>query len=53
MHLIRPAGQSEHQYKYFYVDVKGHQRIYLENADARPREDGGSRGTKLFGIRWS
>ncbi|KAG8166444.1 hypothetical protein KVR01_002133 [Diaporthe batatas] len=52
IHLIRYAGQSEHQYKYFYVDVKGHQRIYLENADTKPREEGG-RGTKLFGIKWS
>ncbi|POS81114.1 import inner membrane translocase subunit tim-21, mitochondrial [Diaporthe helianthi] len=52
MHLIRYAGQSEHQYKYFYVDVKGHQRIYLENADTKSIKEGG-RGTKLFGIKWS
>lgn len=52
IHLIRYAGQSEHQYKYFYVDVKGQQRIYLENADTKSREEGG-KGTKLFGIKWS
>ncbi|KAJ0118120.1 import inner membrane translocase subunit tim-21 [Diaporthe amygdali] len=53
IHLIRYAGHSEHEYKYFYVDVKGHQRVYLENADAKSQEDGGRGGTKLFGIKWS
>ncbi|KAG6366445.1 hypothetical protein INS49_000622 [Diaporthe citri] len=53
IHLIRYAGHSEHEYKYFYVDIKGQQRIYLENADAKSREDGGRKGTKLFGIKWS
>ncbi|KKY30211.1 putative import inner membrane translocase subunit tim-21 [Diaporthe ampelina] len=53
IHLIRYAGRSEHEYKYFYVDIKGQQRIYLENADAISNEDGGRKGTKLFGIKWS
>lgn len=53
IHLIRYAGRSGHEYKYFYVDIKGQQRIYLENADAISNEDGGRKGTKLFGIKWS
>lgn len=51
IHLIKPPGQSEHHYKYFYVDVKGHSRIYLE--DASGQKGSGSIGSKLFGIKWS
>ncbi|KAH8163583.1 hypothetical protein CIB48_g4676 [Xylaria polymorpha] len=35
VHLVKRAGHSEFEYKYLFVDVKGHQRIYLENADAK------------------
>ncbi|KUI69095.1 Mitochondrial import inner membrane translocase subunit TIM21 [Cytospora mali] len=51
IHLIKHPGQSEHQYKYFYVDVKGHQRIFLE--DAEGQQGSGHKGAKLFGIKWS
>ena len=50
IHLIKYPGHSEHEYKYFYLDVKGHQRIYLEDAGNTQQ---GSKGTKLFGIKWS
>lgn len=55
MHLVKRAGQGEYEYKYFFIDAKGHQRIYLENADAaRAREKGGEqKGFKLFGVKWS
>jgi import inner membrane translocase subunit TIM21 len=54
MHLVKRAGQSEHEYKYFFVDVKGHQRIYLENADAARAKEGQSKGGfKLFGVKWA
>lgn len=53
MHLVRPAGQHEYQYKYFAVDVKGHQRIYLENADAPRAQGGEQKGFRLFGVKWS
>jgi import inner membrane translocase subunit TIM21 len=36
------------------VDVKGHQRIYLENADAARAKEGQSKGGfKLFGVKWA
>lgn len=53
MHLVRRAGHSEHEYKYFFVDVKGHQRIYLENADASRAKEGEHKGFKMFGVKWS
>lgn len=52
IHLIKHRGHSEYDYKYFYLDVKGQQRIYLENADATQNGAGGG-ATKLFGIKWS
>ncbi|KAK4125956.1 TIM21-domain-containing protein [Parathielavia appendiculata] len=54
MHLVKRAGHSEHEYKYFFVDVKGHQRIYLENADASRAKEGTAKGGfKLFGVKWA
>ncbi len=53
LHLIQRPGQSEHEYKYFMVDVKGHQRIYLENADAKPAKEGDNKGFKMFGVKWA
>jgi import inner membrane translocase subunit TIM21 len=53
LHLIQRPGQHEHEYKYFLVDVKGHQRIYLENADAVPAKKGEHKGFRLFGVKWS
>ncbi|KAL2024523.1 hypothetical protein VTK56DRAFT_7566 [Thermocarpiscus australiensis] len=52
MHLIKRAGQDEYAYKYFFVDVKGHQRIYLENADASQAKRGEHKGFRLFGVNW-
>ncbi|KAG5973707.1 mitochondrial import inner membrane translocase subunit tim21 [Claviceps digitariae] len=50
MHMVRPRGQSDYQYKYLYLDVKGHERIYLENAaqSANPVK----RQLSFFGVKW-
>lgn len=54
MHLIKRAGQPEYEYKFFFVDVRGHQRIYLENADAaRAKKKGEQKGFRMFGVNWS
>ncbi|KAL2131261.1 hypothetical protein VTI74DRAFT_5316 [Chaetomium olivicolor] len=53
MHLIKRAGHGEYEYKYFFVDVRGHQRIYLENADASRAKEGESKGFRLFGVKWA
>ncbi|KAI1119396.1 import inner membrane translocase subunit tim-21 [Nemania sp. NC0429] len=49
VHLVKRAGHNEFEYRYLFVDVKGHQRIYLENADTRP-SSGSSKKLRLFGI---
>ncbi|TPX11959.1 uncharacterized protein E0L32_007262 [Thyridium curvatum] len=51
IHMIKRANGSDYEYKYFYVDVKGHQRIYLENAETSSKSVDGK--TRLFGIRWN
>ncbi len=50
LHLVRRAGQSEFAYRYFYLDVPGHDRIYLENT---PADSKGDKARTLFGIKWS
>ncbi|KAK7748599.1 mitochondrial import inner membrane translocase subunit tim21 [Cytospora paraplurivora] len=52
IHLIKHPGQSEHQYRYFFLDIKGHPRIYLEDASGHQHSSDG-KGTKLFGIKWT
>ncbi|KAI1298907.1 import inner membrane translocase subunit tim-21, mitochondrial [Xylaria venustula] len=51
VHLVKRANHSEFEYKYLFVDVRGHQRIYLENADTKSSAD--SKKFKLFGINWN
>ncbi len=54
MHLIRRANQDEYEYKYFFVDVRGHQRIYLENADTSSApKSGDQKGFRMFGVKWN
>jgi import inner membrane translocase subunit TIM21 len=51
LHLVRRAGQRDFDYKYFYLDVPEHDRIWLENAD--PGFFGGKREQLRFlGIKW-
>lgn len=51
VYMTRRAGDSEFEYTYLYVEVPGHDRIYIEN-----NEHGGTvkgKAMKLFGIRWN
>ncbi|KAI2606721.1 import inner membrane translocase subunit tim-21, mitochondrial [Hypoxylon sp. NC1633] len=52
VHLTKRVGHSDFEYKYFFVDVKGHPRIFLENADAKS-SGGESKKLKLFGVNWN
>ncbi|KAJ9136475.1 hypothetical protein NKR23_g9875 [Pleurostoma richardsiae] len=52
IHLTKPAGHHEYEYRYFFVDVRGQQRIYLENAEGATQHGSTKRNTKLFGINW-
>ncbi|KAI0470154.1 import inner membrane translocase subunit tim-21, mitochondrial [Xylaria cf. heliscus] len=51
VHLVKHARHSEFKYKYLFLDVKGHQRIYLENADTNAAGD--SKKFRLFGVNWT
>lgn len=54
MYLVRRAGEADFEYKYFFVDVKGNSRIYLENAEASAAPNGEkAKGFKLFGVKWA
>ncbi|KAI9799471.1 MAG: mitochondrial import inner membrane translocase subunit tim21 [Piccolia ochrophora] len=50
LHMAKRPEESDLEYKYLTLDVKGHQRIYLENADekASPKK----KAMKMFGVRW-
>ncbi|XXG94253.1 mitochondrial import inner membrane translocase subunit tim21 [Hypoxylon texense] len=52
VHLIKRAGHEDFEYKYFFVDIKGHPRIYLENADTQP-SGRDRKKVKLFGISFN
>jgi import inner membrane translocase subunit TIM21 len=51
LHMIKRPSDSEFAYKYLALDVRGQQRIYLENVDMALDGVGKSK-TKLFGISW-
>ncbi|KAL2061611.1 hypothetical protein VTL71DRAFT_6988 [Oculimacula yallundae] len=55
LHMIKPAagneGGGEFVYKYLTLDVRGHQKIYLENADAT-LDSPAKNKSKIFGISW-
>ncbi|KAG6041381.1 mitochondrial import inner membrane translocase subunit tim21 [Claviceps citrina] len=51
LHMVRRRGQSDFEYKYFFLDVKGHDRIYLEKADG-PEKSPSRRQLSLFGVKW-
>ncbi|KAM0465571.1 hypothetical protein ACHAPV_001623 [Trichoderma viride] len=50
-HMVIPRGESEYDYKYLFVDVKGHERIYLENADTA-KARAGKKPVSFFGVKW-
>ncbi|KAH9897213.1 import inner membrane translocase subunit tim-21, mitochondrial [Xylariomycetidae sp. FL2044] len=52
VYLTKPSGHDDFEYQYFVVDIPGHQRIYLENADAQ-KSSGDSKKFKLFGVSWN
>ncbi|KAF2395711.1 inner membrane translocase subunit tim21 [Trichodelitschia bisporula] len=48
VHLTKRKGDDEWEYRLLALDVEGHQRIYLENSDAKFDKRSG----KMFGVRW-
>lgn len=55
LHLVKnPRAMGDYEYKYFYVDIPGQERIYLENADAKPAsQSGGDKKFKFLGVTWA
>ncbi|KAK7539694.1 TIM21-domain-containing protein [Phyllosticta citribraziliensis] len=51
LHMIQKAGESEFDYQTLTLDVPGHRRIYLENAESLSASVKRQSG-KLFGIKW-
>jgi import inner membrane translocase subunit TIM21 len=51
LHMVKPRGRSEYEYKYLFVDVKGHERVYLENAESSAAAKG-RKQLSLFGVKW-
>ncbi|KAM3497460.1 hypothetical protein MY10362_009194 [Beauveria mimosiformis] len=52
VHMVKLPGHSDYEYKYLFVDVRGHERIYLENSEAN-RSANGKKGFTLFGAKWN
>ncbi|PFH56430.1 hypothetical protein XA68_16525 [Ophiocordyceps unilateralis] len=50
LHMVRRRGESDYGYRYFFVDVKGHERIYLDKARSEPSV--GKKQLSLFGVKW-
>ncbi|KAG5301811.1 import inner membrane translocase subunit tim21 [Histoplasma ohiense] len=51
VHLIKNPQTNEFEYNILALDVKGHQRLYLENAGAN-KNAAKKAATKIFGIQW-
>jgi mitochondrial import inner membrane translocase subunit TIM21 len=49
LHMTKRPGQSEYDYNYLYLDVKGQQRIFLEGSDG---SDAVKNNKKFLGVRW-
>lgn len=51
LHMIKHPGSSDFEYKYLFLDVKGHERIYLEKADESSKGKGKTK-LSFFGVKW-
>lgn len=51
MHLIRRKDASDFEYQYFFVDVRGHERLYLERATGGAGKKGEGK-VRMFGINF-
>ncbi|KAG9259069.1 import inner membrane translocase subunit tim-21 [Emericellopsis atlantica] len=50
LHMFKRPDMSEFEYKYLFLDVKGHERIYLEKQDESKVK--GKKQLSFFGIKW-
>lgn len=50
LHMVKRHGWDDFEYKYLFVDVKGHERIYLEKDDGSNGK--GKKQLSFFGVKW-
>ncbi|KAG9504493.1 mitochondrial import inner membrane translocase subunit tim21 [Fusarium musae] len=50
LHMVKYRGHSDFEYKYLFVDIKGHDRIYLEQEDTTSSK--GGKKLSFFGVKW-
>ena len=50
LHMVKAPNDTKYQYQYMALDVPGHARVYLENAqsDAKAKKS----GFRMLGIQW-
>ncbi|KAF7550078.1 hypothetical protein G7046_g8135 [Stylonectria norvegica] len=53
LHMVKYRGHSDYEYKYLYLDARGHERIYLENAETSASGSKKKKDFNLFGVKWS
>jgi import inner membrane translocase subunit TIM21 len=51
LHMIKLKDATDYEYKYLYLDVKGHDRIYLENKDIST-SGSNRKPLSFFGVKW-
>lgn len=49
--MTKKQSQDQYEYKYLFVDVKGHERIYLEKSESSAAAKG-KKQLSLFGVKW-
>lgn len=49
--MIKHRNSDDFEYKYLFLDVKGHDRIYLEKADESLMAKG-KKQLSFFGVKW-
>lgn len=47
-------GDGDFEYKYLFIDIRGHHRIYLKNADEEKKaaDAAGKKKMRFLGINW-
>ena len=50
LHMVKAPGQSNYEYRFLALDVPGHARHFLENADEKKSTT--SKGFRMLGVQW-
>ena len=50
LHMVKSPGDALYQYRFLALDVPGHPRLYLENADGSGEKK--KPGFRMLGVQW-